>query len=173
MAPPTAPLYCPKRPKIMHSNCASETISAAQKLWIQEVCDRREVCVPILRRGVLYEIDGPLVGTGGENIRTARRELVEICESADIAFSHRDQAAVPAGLGIRAAGRVCIDVVLVGPLDLAADMLAEDPELYAAARERQASARPSHDWKPRISSILALADARRAARCIEEVLHGL
>jgi hypothetical protein len=66
----------------------------------------------------------------------------------------------------------CIDVVLIGPSMRAAAMLAQSPQLYAAARARALHAHDLDEWIPHVRVVLAKADALRAAMAIEEALHG-
>lgn len=69
-------------------------------------------------------------------------------------------------------GHECIDVVLIGPASRAAEMLADDPWLFDAAKKRVLCAHELDTWTPHVRRVLAQADSLIAANAMDGVLHG-
>jgi hypothetical protein len=84
--------------------------------------------------------------------------------SADLNGQTPQQAIIDAGLG-------CIDAVLLGPDKAAAEMLANDARLYAAAKTRVLYAHQLDEWTSRVRHLISFADSILARRAIDEMLE--
>lgn len=63
-----------------------------------------------------------------------------------------------------------IDAVLIGPVDLAIEILAADPRLMAAARSRAFCGSVGDAWIGHVGQVVSLVDAHSARRAMEGVL---
>ncbi len=69
-------------------------------------------------------------------------------------------------------GHTHIEAVLIGPDARAAEMLAAEPKLLAAARYRVQDSHDLDDFTPHVRQLLSRADSMRAATAIDELLKG-
>lgn len=83
--------------------------------------------------------------------------------SADLYGRAAHQAIIDAGLG-------CIDAVLLGPDKAAAEMLANDARLYAAAKTRVLYAHELDEWTSRVRHLISLADSLLALRAVDKMM---
>lgn len=162
-----------------------QKIFQAQFLWVAEIESRLKVTIPLGTNRALVSIDDAL---GEGNTVQADLETGEILDSVELLYDnicslHGD----PCMLGqqyrqsadlwsreplqaILDIGLHFIDVVLIGPLNSAATLLASEPRLMAAARTRELYAPADDGWSKRVREILARADSIIAKNAIEGVL---
>lgn len=69
-------------------------------------------------------------------------------------------------------GHAHIEAILIGPDHRAAEMLAAEPRLLAAARWRVKDSHDLDGFTPHVCSVVAMADAVIASRSFDEVLHA-
>ncbi len=164
-----------------------EIISGHLK-WVAEIEERLVVKVEVVLTGYGHIFDHGKIFGDPSDARTAKAEMIECERNVERLYysltllhhdpirrgaSYHDQ---PELLGrtpwqaILDSGIDCIDVVLIGPSMRAAAMLAESPQLYAAARERALHAHDLDEWVPHVRVVLANADSLRAAMAIEGAL---
>lgn len=166
-----------------------EIISGHLK-WVAEIEERLDVKVEVVLTGYGHIFDHGKIFGDPSNARTAKTEMIECERNVEQLYysltllhhdpirrgaSYHDQ---PELLGrspwqaIMDSGIDCIDVVLIGPSMRAADILAQSPQLYAAARARALHAHELDEWTPHVRVVLAKADSLRAAMAIEGALRG-
>lgn len=92
------------------------------------------------------------------------RRGIQYRMSADLYGRTPQKAIVESGL-------ICIDVVLLGPDTPAAEILANDSRLYAAAKTRALYAHELDGWNSRVRHLIAFADSILARRAIDEMLE--
>lgn len=158
--------------------------------WVAEIEERLGVKVEVVLTGYGHVFDHGKIFGEPSDVSAAKAEMFECERHIEQLYysltllqndpirrgaSYHDQ---PELLGrtpwqaIMDSGIDCIDVVLIGPSMRAAAMLAQSPQLYAAARARALHAHDLDEWVPHVRVVLAKADSLRAAKAIEGALHG-
>lgn len=157
-----------------------------QLMWIEEISARLNVRIEVdhTENGHVHSY-GPIHGT---NAADAHAEMAQIeinleqlhysllllrgdplrrdaCyqHSADLDGRTAHQAIIEAGLG-------CIDAVLLGPDQAAAEMLANDVGLYSAAKTRVLYAHEMDEWTPRVRRVISHADSLLALRAVDKMM---
>lgn len=164
-----------------------EVISGHLK-WATEIEERLDVKVEIVLTGYGHIFDHGKIFGNPSGACAAKAEMIECERNVEHLYysltllqhdpirrgaSYHDR---PELLGrspwqaIMDSGIDCIDVVLIGPSMRAAAMLAENMQLYAAAKSRFLHAHELDEWTPHVRVVLAKADALRAAMAIEGAL---
>ena len=69
-------------------------------------------------------------------------------------------------------GMQCIEVVLIGPDNRVAEMLATEPRLLAAARDRVLHGHDLDSFTPHVRDLIARADSIIALKAFDEVMNG-
>lgn len=69
-------------------------------------------------------------------------------------------------------GMYCIEAVLIGPDVRAAEMLAAEPGLYAAATYRVLNSHDLDTFSPHVRALLAQADSITATNAVDGILNG-
>lgn len=165
-----------------------EVISGHLK-WVAEIEERLRVKVEVVLTGYGHIFDHGKIFGEPSDVYAAKAEMIECERNVEQMYysltllqhdpirrgaSYHDQ---PELLGRRPwqaimdSGIDCIDVVLIGPSMRAAAMLAQSPQLFAAARARALHAHDLDEWVPQVRDVLAKADSLRAAKAMEAVLH--
>lgn len=158
--------------------------------WVAKIEERLGVKVEVVLTGYGHVFDHGKIFGEPSDVSAAKAEMFECERHIEHMYysltllqndpirrgaSYHDQ---PELLGrtpwqaIMDSGIDCIDVVLIGPSMRAAAMLAQSPQLYAAARARALHAHDLDEWVPHVRIVLAKADSLRAATAIEVALHG-
>ena len=167
-----------------------EVISGHLK-WVAEIEERLNVKVEVVLTGYGHIFDHGKIFGDPSDACAARAEIIEcernveqLCYSLTLlhhdpirrGVSYHDQPELlerTPWQAILDSGIDCIDVVLIGPSKRAAAMLAQSPQLYAAARARVLHAHDLDEWVPHVRVVLAKADSLRAAMAIEDSLPKL
>jgi hypothetical protein len=159
--------------------------------WTAEIEERLRVKIEVVLTGYGHIFDHGKIFGEPSDVCTAKAEMIECERNVEQMYysltllqhdpirrgaSYHDH---PELLGrtpwqaIMDSGIDCIDVVLIGPSMRAAAMLAQSPQLYAAAKARALHAHELDEWTPHVRGVLAQADTLRAAMAIEDALTKL
>ena len=167
-----------------------QKIATAQTAWTLEIIARLELTAALnpdanfrfARAALVRQGEVTAAGTAELNELTAHTDLAywHICKvhGAPLGSDHPlynldvDMRGVNHHITIAEAGLVLIDVVFLGPAGRAAELIAADPRLHAAASSRVLCCNGDDAWGQAMAATLARADAMLAAAAIEEVLNG-
>lgn len=183
----------PSRKFLMNAETEKEytiwqKMTQAQLMWIWEIVERLEVTVPLdlgAKDRRFLRISGRI---SGNNAPSAIDELDQLLHHQELVYFHtcvyhgdplkrgHPQYRQSAGLCelephivIAEAGLELIDVVMLGPEKRAAEIIASDPRLHAAARSRVMCCDADDSWCKVMSNTLARADSILARRAINAI----
>lgn len=164
-----------------------EVISGHLK-WAAEIENRLSVKIEVVLTGYGHIFDHGKIFGDPSDACAARAEMIECERNVEqlyysLTLVHHDPIRRGASyhdrpelLGrtpwqaIMDSGIDSIDIVLIGPSMRAAAMLAQSPQLYAAARARALHAHDLDEWVPHVRVVLAKTDSLRAALAIDGAL---
>jgi hypothetical protein len=165
-----------------------EKVMAAHLIWTAEIERRLDVDIGVYRNPNEHvfwygQIRGKNEDQAQEEMDQLDRNVGALHYSIQILWSdtkklrdHNRKFADLRGLNpwdaLIAAGMECIEAVLIGPDARAAEVLAADPRLLAAARYRVLDSHELDSFTPHVRRVIALADSILAAKAFDEVLNG-
>lgn len=163
-------------------------VMSAHLMWVSEIEQRLDVEVDVFCNPADYLFwYGPVRGKNEDRAQVDMDQLGghmgDLYYSIGIlrggAEKLRDHSRKVADLGGRTpwdalivAGHEYIDAALIGPDARAAEMLAEEPQLLAAARYRVLHTHDLDGFTPHVRQLIANADSILAAKAFDAVLKG-
>lgn len=164
-----------------------QCIVSAHMKWMVEIEERLDVTIDARQSGFGHvfapEISGPGAWAARHEVDKVADHIVDLYDSLRILrgdpITSRMMYRAAADLygrthwdAIVESGNQHIEAVLIGPAHRAAEMLASEPRLLAAARYRVLHSHDLDSFTPHVQQLVAHADSILAAKAFDGVMNG-